>query len=249
MFRASDWKRAPVSTEYVSALENNVAALESLLSNIVSAPLQDRDRIIDGLDFVDHLSSTAQNRFLEMPEGVWDKTEQGMFTLHSVAFHSPLLTCNSLGSPVYYGPCSALGSRLLRNPKVSLKTSQEPNVFNKISRIPNMIIKECIKLFIFHQHPYSSLIDQNTFMRDLDNNSSFDRALTYAICSLGSLMFDDQNIKGLSILFATSSEQIFMAQCWTPSIGTSRAMLLCAVFHLGRGNYSKAWMLSGMSLL
>lgn len=58
-FRADDWKRAPISQEYVTALEGRIAALESLLSDIKSTSGHERDTIVECIDFVDHLPAVS----------------------------------------------------------------------------------------------------------------------------------------------------------------------------------------------
>jgi hypothetical protein len=80
-FRAEDWKRAPISHEYVAALEGRIAALESLLSSIKHSTGQERESIVDGIDFLDHLPRTASKlRMASDIEMLIDNDVKGYWT-------------------------------------------------------------------------------------------------------------------------------------------------------------------------
>ncbi|KAK1701813.1 hypothetical protein BDP67DRAFT_585826 [Colletotrichum lupini] len=56
-FRESDFKRPPVSREYVAALESRIASLESLLGNLKAADGDERNQILDDLEVQDYVPS------------------------------------------------------------------------------------------------------------------------------------------------------------------------------------------------
>lgn len=77
-FRADDWKRPPISQEYVAALEGRIAALEALLSNIKSSSGHQRDSIVEGIDFIDHLpAKVLKDSVDDNPRGVWGQADEG----------------------------------------------------------------------------------------------------------------------------------------------------------------------------
>lgn len=119
--------------------------------------------------------------------------------------------------------------------------------------VPRVVFRECIQLFFDWQLPYSTLVDRDAFMHDWssgsESGSDFSPPLLHAICALGALMSQDQNIRLLADLFAaTANDELSVESCWVPRLATCQALLLCAVFDLGRGDSSKAWMNSGMSI-
>jgi hypothetical protein len=48
-FREDDFKRAPVSREYIAALESRVATLEALIGKLKEASPEERDEILEGV--------------------------------------------------------------------------------------------------------------------------------------------------------------------------------------------------------
>jgi len=89
-FRSEDWKRAPISQEYVAALEGRIAALESLLSSIKTTAGHHREAIIQGIHLEDHLSMTSMRTYPPMvsfddgenivPDNCWSKPEEGILS-------------------------------------------------------------------------------------------------------------------------------------------------------------------------
>lgn len=122
--------------------------------------------------------------------------------------------------------------------------------FKTTASIPGVVLAECAMLFFRWQHPYCTILDRDAFWLDFYSTpkcgESCSQGLLYAICALGSLMSQDPNIKELADLFSHAAEQAVTASpFWIPEIATSQAMLLCAIFETGKGQFSKAWMFSG----
>ncbi|KIX10471.1 uncharacterized protein Z518_01554 [Rhinocladiella mackenziei CBS 650.93] len=240
-FRADDWKRAPISHEYVAALEGRIAALESLLSSIKTSTGHERDSIIDGIDLVDHLPSAANTSRStsgfndpagDRPKGYWNLGENG--------------------TPIFHGPGSVYITGLLRSYKSSSRLSPRSPSLEKITSIPGTVVKECVALFFRWQHPYCTIIDRHAFLSEFSSSPRTGEycspALLYAVCALGAGMSQDQNIKELAEPFSESAEEAVLAKSfWLSHIATSQALLLCSIFETGRGNVSKAWMYSGMA--
>ncbi|KIW91502.1 uncharacterized protein Z519_07468 [Cladophialophora bantiana CBS 173.52] len=256
-FRANDWKRTPISREHVAALEGRIAALESLLSSVKSSRGYEREIIIENIDIVDRrptitdsaqASVHADDIFLQSMRGCWGNDGHG---LSSYNFRRSRLI-HSVGSACFYGPGSAFstglfgfcepGSKLLNHQ--AFPTTQTPDV-------PVNVLHDCVKLFFEWQFPYCNMIDRESFLREYSSGIAagehFASALLYAVCSLGALMSADQNIKALASLFATSAEEEISSKFWRSHITISQAMLLCAVFEIGRGEFAKGWMYSGMA--
>lgn len=152
------------------------------------------------------------------------------------------------GTPIFHGPGSAFGTGLLqsRRPRQEFRSISN----EKLSSIPRIVLRECIELFFHWQLPYSALLDRQTFMRHWNGGSDlsahFSSAVLYSVCALGALMSADRNIRLLAETFAAvANEELTSESCWSPQLGTCQALLLCAVFDLGRGNSSKAWIKSG----
>ncbi|KIW25811.1 uncharacterized protein PV07_08954 [Cladophialophora immunda] len=234
--------RAPISHEYVGALEGRVAALELLLSSIKTSAAPQRSAIIDGIDFLDHLSPVPSktqphqesgNSLRDGPQGFWGLDEDGV--------------------AVFHAPGSAYGTGLFSCHKSKpVLPSQQPSLDN-ITSIPKVVLQECIALFFKWQHPFCSLVDRDVLLEDCRHQSRLSKhrpsALLHSVCALGALMSDDHNIRELADQFAASAEEAVKNKClWRPHIATSQTMLLCAAFATGKGNVSKAWMYSGMAL-
>lgn len=154
------------------------------------------------------------------------------------------------GAPTFYGPLSVFSTGLLQPSELGNRPSFQPASFESTLTIPKIVFIECIALFFRWQHPYCSLLDREAFLLDFNSAARFGEhcspRLLYAVCALGSSMSHDGNIKGLAGIFFSSAEQELMnGMLCDTSVMTSQALLLCAVYELGKGNYSKAWMLSG----
>ncbi|OAG39036.1 hypothetical protein AYO21_06756 [Fonsecaea monophora] len=243
-FRADDWKRAPISHEYVGALEGRVAALELLLSSIKTSAAPQRSAIIDGIDFLDHLPAPVPNMTSppqvsaksvrdDAPRGFWGVDEDGV--------------------AVFHAPGSAYGTGLFSCHESKPVLPAKPPLVDNIASIPKVVIQECITLFFRWQHPFCTLVDHDALRQDCRHHPRTPiprlSALLHVVCALGALMSDDHNVRELADHFAASAEDaVTNNSFWRPHIATSQTLLLCAVFATGKGKVSKAWMYSGMAL-
>ncbi|KAH0829762.1 hypothetical protein FOPE_10154 [Fonsecaea pedrosoi] len=243
-FRADDWKRAPISHEYVGALEGRVAALELLLSSIKTSAAPQRSAIIDGIDFLDHLPAPVPN-MTSPPQGsrksVRDDAPRGFWGV------------DEDGVTVFHAPGSAYGTGLFSCHKSKPVLPAKPPLVDNIASIPKVVIQECITLFFRWQHPFCTLVDRDALLQDCRHHPRTPiprlSALLHVVCALGALMSDDHNVRELADHFAASAEDaVTNNSFWRPHIATSQTLLLCAVFAAGKGKVSKAWMYSGMAL-
>jgi hypothetical protein len=94
-YRDYDSKRAPISREYVTALESRIASLEHFLSRLKSTPYSDRNRMIEEIDLIDHLggncmatSTDGDPDEVAMGDGsvteCWRKDEDGLSFAHKL---------------------------------------------------------------------------------------------------------------------------------------------------------------------
>ncbi|KIW17243.1 hypothetical protein PV08_04434 [Exophiala spinifera] len=232
-FRSDDWKRVPVSQEYVTALEARVATLESFLSSIKSSTGEQRDEIIRGIDVDDHLP-TGVDRTPSIvdvetftPPGYWGATAEG--------------------SPVFHRAGSAYGTGLIQ-PYPSSQPVSDAWLHSSISSIPRLVIDECVDLFFQWQRPFCRMLDRDSIPSRTSALSEPISGLVHAVCALGALMSHDQNIKHLAPLFIAAAENAVADSFDTLDVTTAQTFLLCAVFESGRGNASKGWMYSGVAL-
>ncbi|KAG6354541.1 hypothetical protein INS49_004558 [Diaporthe citri] len=58
-FREDDFKRPPVSREYIAALESRVATLEAVIGRLKGASYEERDEILEGVTLQEHTQSFA----------------------------------------------------------------------------------------------------------------------------------------------------------------------------------------------
>ncbi|KAL6242762.1 hypothetical protein RBB50_010408 [Rhinocladiella similis] len=236
-FRSDDWKRVPVSQEYVTALEGRVATLESFLSNIKSSTGNQRDEIISSIDIDDHLptrvdrtcSATLSSEDVETstPPGYWSSTAEGF--------------------PIFHRAGSAYGTGLIQ----SFPPSQPVTnawLHSNISSIPGLVMQECIDLFFQWQRPFCRMLDRDSILSRTSSITEPMSGLIHAVCALGALMSHDQNIKHLASLFISAAEKEIANSFHTLDVTTAQTFLLCAVFESGRGNVSKGWMYSGVAL-
>ncbi|KAK1984970.1 hypothetical protein LZ30DRAFT_403732 [Colletotrichum cereale] len=90
-FRESDFKRPPVSREYVATLESRIASLEGLLGKLKGADRDERNRMLDDLedqDYVPSFSSLPLADEIALSEAMTKASFQEM-TDGSLIYHGP----------------------------------------------------------------------------------------------------------------------------------------------------------------
>jgi len=116
---------------------------------------------------------------------------------------------------------------------------------------PNETVAECVALFFRFHHPQCKIIDRDMFLVDYSQPSyarkTSSLAVEYSICAMGALMSPDMNIRDLADVFVTAAiRELDSATLLSPSESSIQALLLLSCYEIGKGNFSKAWMLSGI---
>ncbi|KAJ9150331.1 Fungal specific transcription factor domain-containing protein [Pleurostoma richardsiae] len=238
-FRDNDHKRAPVSREYVDALERRISSLESLLLRLKGASSEERQALLDAVAFQDHLR----------PE---EPRETDAEAALGEAMAKASLRETTEGSLVYHGPTSIFTNELAYTEvAVSLPTAASSCLEDPASlHTPTICL--CAALFFIWQYPQFMFIDCEAFIRDFDSNPNdgefCSQPLIYAVCAIGALMSPDAGIRAASASFADSAEALLTSQgLGTPRVPSVQALLCCAYYEVGKGNLSKGWLYSGMA--
>lgn len=80
------------------------------------------------------------------------------------------------------------------------------------------------------------------------NGKYWSPPLLYTLCALGATMSPDQDVKKRGEeLVLKSQEMLFGYGLEQPHITFVQALLCLAFYHIGQGNYSKGWSVSGMA--
>jgi len=95
-------------------------------------------------------------------------------------------------------------------------------------------------------------IDREAFIVDYMNVDDFGQycspALVFAICAMGALMSPNVPVKQQANDFSTTAQRLlFQNGLGTPHITSVQALLCCAFYEVGRGDFSKGWLYSGES--
>ncbi|KAI1847281.1 hypothetical protein JX265_013994 [Neoarthrinium moseri] len=241
-YRNDGSKRLPVSREYVASLESRVAKLETFLAQLKKVPRDERNLLIDSIDFLDDSAEYANSVD-------W----QGKQTTTSP--NNPkaaLLRREEAGSVTYHGPTSIYNSALAVPNHGSRYISYLPLPLVHPLDTGEGVTAECISLFFHWQYPQFMFIDREAFILDYQRRS-FDSqfcssALVNAVCSVGALMSSKPDVKQRARLFAQTAVELVMSHGIATSHTTTVQTLLCsAFFEIGAGNISKGWLLSGMA--
>ncbi|KDN70456.1 putative fungal specific transcription factor domain-containing protein [Colletotrichum sublineola] len=241
-FRESDFKRPPVSREYVATLESRIASLESLLGKLKSADRDERNRMLDDLedqDYVPSFSSLPLEDEIALSEAMTKASFQEM----------------NDGSLIYHGPTSIyqteVGSPV--NPTSSPPTASKPlSVHEDRENLVNHTMRICIGLFFHWQYPLVMFIDRESFIQDYEvnpiNGNYCSPPLIYSIAAIGALMSRDPDIRAKSSRFADTAQSILMTMEFGVSRPTSVQAFLCLAFwETGVGNMSKVWVYTGIA--
>ncbi|KAJ0318095.1 hypothetical protein COL5a_010843 [Colletotrichum fioriniae] len=235
-FRESDFKRPPVSREYVAALESRIASLESLLGNLKAADGDERNQILDDLEVQDYVPSFS-----------------GLPLADEIALSEAMTKASfqemTDGSMIYHGPTSIFQNEV--SPSIyptSSSTASKPSAFHEDkANLTNQTMRLCIGLFFFWQYPLFMFIDREAFVQEFEDNpvdgNFCSPPLIYACAALGALMSKDPEIRPRAQEFADTAQTILT----TDELGVSRptsvqAWLCLAYFEVGLSNMSKSWL-------
>jgi hypothetical protein len=141
---------------------------------------------------------------------------------------------------------SSLQLRSIRHPELCL-----PNSPQVLVEFPGYIAIECVALFFRWHYPQCLFVDRDQFLLGFLNHSYASsyvtRALEHSICALGALLSADKTIRDLADNFSKSAIQCLeWGNMLDPQDLSIQALILCSFFQIGKGDFSKAWMLSGM---
>ncbi|RDL39788.1 uncharacterized protein BP5553_04128 [Venustampulla echinocandica] len=245
-FRGDGMKRAPISREYVTALESRIGALESFLSDLKAAPSCQQERMINVIEFGGQLQTTS----------AWSGMEFFDSQSPDASYHSGLTTRLDDEAMIYPGPSSLYSSMLLKSAGQAPSMSQAPPISSTFvdvnNNFPRHIVNECLALFFRWQYLHSMLIDRDEFFLDYSNTSytgkHISTALEHSICALGALMSSDMRIRGLADSFSAQATRILeLESLLNPKETSIQALILCSLYQIGKCEFSKARMLSGIA--
>ncbi|KAF9869953.1 transcription factor [Colletotrichum karsti] len=238
-FRESDYKRPPVSREYVTALESRIASLEGFLARLKEANNDERNQILDEVEIKDYVPS-----FSGLP--LEDET-----TLSEALMKASLQETVD-GSMIYHGPTSIFQNDI-RDANASTSTSSRPSPFQgDRSSLTTQTMRLCLGLFFYWQYPLFMFIDREAFVAEFEDNpidgDFCSIPLIYAAAAIGALMSKDLNIRGRAQTFAEIAQHILTTEGLNAPRPTSvQALLCCGYYEIGQGNISRGWMFAGMA--
>ncbi|KAK1454993.1 fungal specific transcription factor domain-containing protein [Colletotrichum melonis] len=239
--RESDFKRPPVSREYVAALESRIASLESLLGNLKAADGDERNQILDDLEVQDYVPSFS-----------------GLPLADEIALSEAMTKASfqemTDGSMIYHGPTSIFQNEVSTSMyPTSSSTASKPSAFHEDkANLTNQTMRLCIGLFFFWQYPLFMFIDREAFIQEFEENpvdgNFCSPPLIYACAALGALMSKDPEVRPRAQEFANTAQTILT----TDELGISRptsvqAWLCLAYYETGLSNMSKSWLYTGMA--
>ncbi|ETS87475.1 hypothetical protein PFICI_01303 [Pestalotiopsis fici W106-1] len=242
-YRDDRSRRLPISRDYVASLESRVAKLETFLAQLKKAPREQRDSLIDSINFLDDSADYSAN--------AGQKSHQMGAAVHDPA--KAVLRQEDEGSLTYHGPTSIYNGAL---------ASSSDNNAQATSMIPSPLVhpldsgegitNQCIGLFFHWQYSQFMFIDREAFIMDYQRRS-FDSqfcssALINAVCSIGALMSTDPDIRQRASHYSQQAINMVMSHgLVTPHTTSVQTLLCCAFYEIGAGNLSKGWLFSGMA--
>lgn len=143
-----------------------------------------------------------------------------------------------------YGPTSIFNTESIPSSEID---AQSGNLHTDAT------IVQCIKLFFRWQYPDMHLfVFREAFLLDFFNPESSGvyaaKELVYAICAIGSLMSESDELSSLSPQFHKLSLDSLTTKLDSPSICSLQAYLLLGLYEVYNGRNNSGWMLTGDGL-
>ncbi|KAG7421526.1 putative transcriptional regulatory protein [Fusarium oxysporum f. sp. rapae] len=247
-YRELDKKKRPVSSKYVSELEERIAYLEGLIIKI-------RDTVPEARSI---LSETA-----EFSETTLPPKSQSQPSPAVISPQPDNLEPDPEGSLIYHGPTSIIHGKLPQANRIAthpddstLDVNTEAN-FEQVAQhfgisLDNDLVTSALMHFFKWQYPQFMFIYREAFLRDHfgDRQSCkyWSSGLVLSICALGLLMSPSALQRRASEQFFSAAETTLIVYGFArPSIATVQAFLCLAFYEIGRGNMSKGWGFSGIA--
>lgn len=233
-YREHDSKRAPITREYVTALECRIACLEESLAKSRSRNRRKKGEGVESVEFGEAMIGVSSI-------GPGDERKMSVDENWRV---------DQDGTSVSHAPTSIYNTNLLRSsfdqpkPSTPSRISDEP-----LPRSP--AIDECLALYFRWHNPSLSLLEGATFHLEYSAieypSSTCSTALIYAMSALGALVSPDLAIRDMAETYSLAAEKGLNPIDIQSSVASVRAYMLCAVYQAGQGKCSKAWIYSGIA--
>lgn len=245
----------------MSSLENRVAWLESFIGKLqAAAPGRERDEMLQGVSFGDHLPARQQP---SAPAPAAEDPDRGRDGGHRRE-SSANLQVDLEGSLIYHGATSiyrtrpggpGTGGSSARHSVLSKRPGDSDDKFEYVAEhfgisLHDELVHDAVLQFFKWQYPHFMFIYREAFLRDHFSDrvrcKYWSSALLLSVCALGTLMSPDKRHRELSAQFFSAAESILIVSGLTkPSIVTVQGFLCLAFYEIGCGNLSKGWGFSG----
>ncbi|KAF5258444.1 hypothetical protein FOXYS1_10981 [Fusarium oxysporum] len=228
-YREQDKKKRPVSSKYVSELEERIAYLEGLIIKI-------RDTVPEARSIVSETSGFSE---ITLPPKIQSQPSPAV-----ISPQPDNLEPDMEGSLIYHGPTSIIhgklpqANRVATHPDNSTLNANTNSNFEQVAQhfgisLDNDLVTSALMHFFKWKYPQFMFIYREAFLRDHfgDRQSCkyWSSGLVLSICALGLLMSPNAVQRRAMYGFAR------------PSIATVQAFLCLAFYEIGRGNMSKGW--------
>ncbi|KFY26563.1 hypothetical protein V493_04018 [Pseudogymnoascus sp. VKM F-4281 (FW-2241)] len=244
-FRGDGMKRAPISREYVNALEDRVGALESLLLELNPAGNSDHGATNGAVDIG-----------FEPPTPVNQDTGSVASPSSDGSHWGGMATPSHERQTNYPGPSSLRNSKVLKSavehPTVHFPTPYKLAHVDVRTEVDGHVIAECVALFFRWHYPQCMFVDRDKFLLGFLNHSytskNSSRSLEFSICALGALLSPEKPIRDLAGSFYDAAvRSLESGGLLEPQESSIQALTLCSFYQIGQGNFTQAWMLSGIA--
>lgn len=237
-------KRAPISREYVNALEDRVGALESLLNELNPTGNSDNG------------ANDAANFGFEAETPVYQDTGSVASPSSDGSHWGGMVAPSHDRQTNYLGPSSLRNSRILKSaaehPSIHFPTQYKPAHVDVQTEVDGHVVAECVALFFRWHYPQCMFVDRDKFLLGFLNHSytskNSSRSLEFSICALGALLSPENPIRDLAGSFYDAAvRSLESGGLLEPQESSIQALTLCSFYQIGQGNFTQAWMLSGIA--